>query len=95
MIRGSRLSRRRFQRGAVDDEDVGPAGVVIIKDGDAGAGGLDDVLFTLLVTGDYLEAQAGLLGDVLKVGDRSGALRCRCSALNWALGGADLPQKER
>ena len=70
MIGGSGLARRHLKGGAVDDEDVGPAIIVIIKDGDAGAGGFDDVLFTLLVTGDDLESQACLLGDILEVRDR-------------------------
>ncbi len=29
--------------GAVDEEDVGPAVTVVVEDGDAGAGGFDDV----------------------------------------------------
>src|SRR6185437_10984496 len=52
--------------GAVDDEDVGPAIVVVVEDGDAGAGGLDDVLLGLQAAEDVLHGQSRLFGEVGK-----------------------------
>ena len=42
---GGRLpGGKSFELGAIDQEDVGPSVVVVVEDGDAGAGGFDDVL---------------------------------------------------
>ena len=43
VIGGSACRRKAFERRAVHDENVGPAVVVVIKDGYAGAGSFDDV----------------------------------------------------
>ena len=67
MIGGSRRSGLRTERGAVHDEDVGPTIVVVVEDGDAAAGGLDDVLLGVLVTGNDFELQAGFFGEVLEI----------------------------
>ena len=42
-VAGGLVSGCRFHGSAVDEEDVLPAVVIVVKDGDAGAGGLDDV----------------------------------------------------
>ncbi len=52
------------QLGAVDEEDVGPAVAVVVEDGDAGAGGLDDVALVVLAAVDVADGDAGLGGDV-------------------------------
>ncbi len=70
MIRRSRRAGLSVERGAVDDEDVRPAVVVVVEDCDARAGGLDNVFLCLLVAGDDLESKAGFLRDVLKVRNR-------------------------
>ncbi len=43
MVRGSLIGGEALQRCAIHDEDVGPSVVVIIENGDAGSGRLDDI----------------------------------------------------
>ena len=43
MVRGSLIGGEALQRCAIHDENVGPPVVVIIENGDAGSGCLDDV----------------------------------------------------
>src|SRR4029077_2091917 len=54
-----------FQGGAVDQEDVHPAVVVVIEDGDASAHGLNDVAFFQAPAGE-MEIDAGGARDVGK-----------------------------
>jgi hypothetical protein len=72
MIGRSLLYGGVFEFRAVDDEDVGPAVVVVVEDRDAGAGGFDDVFFG----GDTAEGvghgEAGLFRDVREVSGRLG-----------------------
>ncbi len=50
--------------GAVDEEDVGPAVAVVVEDGYAGAGGLDDVALGVDAAVDVANQDAGFGGDV-------------------------------
>ena len=58
-----------FESGAIDEEDVGPAVVVVVEDGDASAGGFEDVFFGVDAAEYGFGGQAGLLGYVGEVGD--------------------------
>src|SRR5581483_3794067 len=53
---------------AVDQEDVGPAVIVVIEDGDAGAGSLDNVLLGLESAKNVRGCQAGFVGNVGEMG---------------------------
>ena len=64
--------REGIKRRAVHHKNVGPAVVVIVKDGDAGAGGFDNVLFRVFPAENDGRGQAGFLGDVRKMRDRLG-----------------------
>jgi len=61
---GLRFSMCGIESGAVDDENIRPAIVVVVEDSDAGAGGFDDVLFTVDAAENHGIGEAGLLGDV-------------------------------
>ncbi len=69
MVRRSFAALGRFQRRAVHDEDVRPAIVVVVEDGDAGACGLDDVLLAVDAAEDLRHRESGFLGNVHEVGD--------------------------
>ena len=70
VIGGSVLLRESFERRAVHDENVGPAVVVVIKDGDAGAGGFNDVFLGVDSRQKHLcNESSRLVGDVREVGD--------------------------
>src|SRR5580692_9363885 len=60
---------KRIESGAIDDENVGPAVIVIIKNRDTGAGGFDDVLFCVFAAEDYWGGEAGFSRDVGEVRD--------------------------
>jgi hypothetical protein len=72
MIGGSVLYvyGRAFELCTVDDEDVGPTVVVVIEDGDAGAGGFDDVLLCVAAAEDVRHRDARFFGDVEKLRQR-------------------------
>ena len=72
MIGGRRSRRKSFERGAVHQENVGPAIVVVVENRDAGAGGLDDVFLGVLAAEDLGHGQAGFFRDVNEVGDGRG-----------------------
>jgi hypothetical protein len=61
---------------AVDDEDIGPAVVIVVEDRDASAGGFDDVFFR----GDAAEGvghcEAGSFCDVYEIRERLGSGSC-------------------
>ena len=66
------------KRGSVDEEDVRPAIAVIVDDGDAAAGGFDDVALGLSTAVHVAHGYAGLRGDVDKPG------------WGWVLGGCGI-----
>ena len=53
-----------WEGGAVDEEDVRPAVAVVVEDGDAGAGGLDDVTFGLDAAVNVANGDASLRRDI-------------------------------
>jgi len=69
MIRRPPAGFRRFQGCAVHDEDVRPAIVVVVEDGDARARGLDNVLLAVNTAEDLRHCQSSLLRDVNEVGN--------------------------
>ena len=92
MIRRASLAGlRRFQSGAVHDEDVRPAVVVVVEDGNACACSLNDV-FLAVHAAEYLRhCQTGLVGDIDEVGD---GLFWRWGELRGLLGKHDICQKQ-
>jgi len=69
MIGGSFARGKTFQSCAVHQKNVGPAVVIVVENGGAGAGGLDDVLLRVLAAEDDGRGQAGFLGNVGEVGN--------------------------
>ena len=61
--------------GSVHKEEVGPAVIVVIDDGDSGTGGLDDVLLYVLLPRDNLKVNAGFFCDVFE--------RCNRTVYRW------------
>ena len=55
---------RSSEFASVDEEDVGPAVAVVVEDGDAGAGGFDDVALGVDAAVDVADGDAGFGGDV-------------------------------
>src|SRR5437773_9451654 len=55
------------ERRRVRDEDIHQAVVVEVEDGDAVAGGLEDVLLVLVTTGHVHGRKAGVLSDVAEI----------------------------
>ena len=55
---------RTFEGGPIHEEDVGPSIVVVIEDGDPGAGGFDNVFFRRNSAENVGESQARLFGDI-------------------------------
>src|SRR6202050_3528423 len=70
MIGRSTGRGRTIQRRPVDDENVGPAVVVVVKGCHTGAGGLDDVFFCVHAAEGVGHGEAGVLGDVGEIGER-------------------------
>jgi hypothetical protein len=64
-----------FEGGSVDEEDVGEAVAVVVEDGDAGAGGFDDVVLGVGAAVDVADEDAGFGGYVDEPGGE------------WVLGG--------
>ena len=56
-----------FTAGAVDNEHIEPAVMVVIVEGDAGAVGLDDVAFDTVFPENYGMNEARALGHILKL----------------------------
>ena len=67
-----RSSGKAVQAGSIDQKNVEPAVIVVIEDGHAGAGGLDDVLLGVGATEDILHGEARFFGDIGEVGDGFG-----------------------
>src|SRR5580700_3027843 len=64
--------RKRAEAGAVHDEDVGPAVVVVVEDGDASSGGFNDVFFGVHATENHRIGEACIFGDVREMCERFG-----------------------
>src|ERR1700751_308132 len=72
MIGGVLVGGASLEGGAVYEENVGPAVVVIVEDGDAGASGFDDELFGVASPENVRHGEAGFPGDVEKLSQRGG-----------------------
>ena len=66
---GASPGGQSVEPGAIDQKNVGPAIIVVIEDGDAGAGGLDDVFLGVDAAEDFLHGEAGFFGDIGEVGE--------------------------
>src|SRR5580692_4430764 len=66
---GGRFRGGGIEAGAVNDEDVRPAVVVVVEDGDAGSGGFDDVFLGVHAAENDRIGKAGFFGDVGEMGD--------------------------
>src|SRR2546426_11131965 len=69
MVGGSFSGGRAFEFGTVDQENVGPTVIVVVKDGDAGSSSFDDVLLRVEAAEYVLGGEAGFLGDVSEGSD--------------------------
>src|SRR6185369_8140428 len=69
MIGGRRSCRKSFKRGAVYQENIGPAIVVVIENRRAGSGGLDDVLLSVFPAENLGHGQPGFFCRVHEIGD--------------------------
>ena len=74
MARGRFSRSGRVKAGAVDDENVGPAVVVVVEDGDTRSGGFDDVFLGVHAAEDYGIGKACLFRDVGEMGERFGSV---------------------
>ena len=72
VARRSSLGGRCVESGAVDNEDVRPAIVVVIEDGDAGSGGLDDVFLGVDAAKNFDDVEACFFGDIGEMRERFG-----------------------
>src|ERR1700760_318161 len=61
---GRAVARIGVKHAAINEEDVGPAVVIVVEDGDTAAGGLEDVLLNRWVTVNIEHRQAGGLSDI-------------------------------
>src|ERR1700682_4131298 len=71
-----------LQGSPIDDKNVGPAVVIVVKDGDASASGFDDELFGTFPAEGGWSGEARFLRDVSKVRDRN-LLRQRFILRRW------------
>ena len=67
MIRRSVLGGTLVERGAIHNENVGPAVVVVIKNCDPGTGSLDNVLLRIHAAEDIGHRETSFFGNVLKI----------------------------
>ena len=72
MIGRSRSGRKSLERGAVHQENIGPAIVVVVENRNAGSRGLNDVFLGVFSAKDLGHGQAGFLRRVNEVGDGRG-----------------------
>src|SRR5580700_12077264 len=79
---------RRAEAGAVDDEDVGPAVVVVVEDGDAGSGGFNDVFFGVHAAENHGIGETCFFGYVDEMCERFGIAF-------WELCGAEEKRKRQ
>ena len=64
VVEGLFARRKAFEPPAVDQEDVEPAVVVVVVEGDAAAGGLEQIFVLVLAAEDRLGVESGFVGDV-------------------------------
>src|ERR1700676_4620301 len=77
-VAGRRVrSVKRIERGSIDDENVRPAVIFVVKYRHAGASGFDDVFFDVHSAKDDFCSQAGLLSLVGEISDGFGRGGCR------------------
>ena len=69
---GAVSCRKSFERGSVHQKNVRPAVVVVIENGYAGSGGLDDVFLRVFPAKDLGHGQAGFFCRVNEIGDGRG-----------------------
>ena len=72
MAGGGFGSGKAFEGGAVNDEDVRPAVIIVIKDGDARSGSFNDVLLGVGTAGDDDVREASFFRDVGEISDGLG-----------------------
>ena len=78
VVRRRALTSRAFQRGSVDQKNIRPPVIVIVKNGDARSGGFDDVFFGFFPAKNVKGKQSSLLRLVGEIHNRSGlGLRAR------------------
>jgi len=70
---GRSFSGRRIESGAIDDENIRPAVVVVIEDGDARSGGFNDVFLGVRAAENDLVGESGFGGDVGEMSERFGS----------------------
>ncbi len=66
---------KAFQTRAVYDKNIQPAVVVVIVEGDATAGGFEQVFILVLSAEDGFDVQPGFAGDVYKIDAKIGGRR--------------------
>src|SRR5579859_7222433 len=86
---GREIARgRSIESGAVHDEDVRPAVVVVIEDGDAGSSGFNDVFFGVHAAKDFRGREACFFGDIGEMSDGFGNVL-------WELASVEEQRKRR
>lgn len=81
------------ERGAINEEDVLPAVAVVVEDGNAGAGGLEDVALGFGASVDVMNEDAGLAGYVDEP-CRGGMIRVGWIELRLSVGDEGRRKKE-
>src|SRR5580692_4280755 len=74
--------RKAFESRSVHQKDVEPAIVVVIVEGNAAAGGFEQILVFVLAAEDGFRVQAGFAGDIEKADAQIVILDLRC-AFRW------------
>jgi len=69
MVGGALSCRKTFERSAVDQKNIGPAIVVVVKYRNTGTGGFDDVFLAAHAAEHVHHRKSRLLGDIRKVSD--------------------------
>ena len=66
---------KTFQPPAIDQKNIQPAVVVVVVEGDAAAGGFEQILVFVFAAEDCFRVEAGFAGDVQEVDAEIGVLR--------------------
>ena len=74
-LAGGVLWRGPREARAVDQEDVRPPVVVVVDDGDAAAGGLEDVVLGPFAADDRARVEPGRGGEIAEIGNGRGRRR--------------------
>src|SRR5580704_2414120 len=80
--------RRRVKAGAIDDENVGPAVVVVVENGDPGSRGFNDVFFCVHAAENHRIGETCFFGDIGEMCERSGIVF-------WELRGAEEKRRRQ